>query len=126
MSNCSEIPIVLFDEDPIFRQALAENLRIDGHAVIECPSANDALVAIRDSAGAALITEYGVMGSRGLSLAGLCRKQPVPPTVVVTAQTMGVAQSCLEASGCRLLIKPINYEQVHELVHDLLRGEPPL
>ena len=69
MCACAGIPVLLVDEDPIFREALAENLRIDGHEVFECPTAHDAVPAMRARTFVAMVTEYVVPGSNGVRLA---------------------------------------------------------
>jgi DNA-binding NtrC family response regulator len=121
VSNCSRIAILLVDEDPIFRQALADNLRFDGHEVVECPTAADALPAIQSEPCSALVTEYVVPGANGVYLADRFRALQSGPTVVVTAPSTATVEAHVEVRHyVRLLHKPIEYERLHDLLHQLI------
>ncbi len=120
MASCTCIPILLVDQDHIFRQALAENLRIDGHEVVECDSAEEALPAMRARACVALIAEYAMPGFNGVHLADEFRAARSGPTLLVTAQSSGAVAAHVEVRHyVRLLPKPVAYDQLHDVLHDL-------
>jgi len=119
--DCSGIGILLVDGDLLFRQALADNLRFDGHEVVECASAHDAIPAIRSAPCAALVTEYVVPGANGVYLADRFRSLRSGPTVVVTAQVTGTVAADVGARHyVHLLSKPLEYQRLHDLLHRLV------
>jgi len=123
VSQCVGISILLVDEDWVFRQALAENLRFDGHEVLEFPTAADALPAIRSAPCSALVTEYLVPGANGVWLADEFRAARAGPTVVVTGHATGTVEGHVALRHyVRLLAKPIEYDHLHDLLHQMIES----
>ena len=124
MSKCERIPVLLVDGDPIFRQALADILRFDGHEVVECPSAEQALPVIWEKGCVALIAEYAMPGFNGVDLADEFRAARDGPTLIVTAQSPGsIAAHVQVRHYVRILPKPVAYDRLHDLLHDLVGGQ---
>lgn len=121
MSHCEHISILLVDEDVIFRQALADNLRIDGHLVVECVSAEQAIPTMSEEPYGAMIAEYTLAGFNGVLLADEFRKACAGPTVLVTAQFGGPTSFHVGVRHyVELLPKPVAYDRVHDTVHHLV------
>ncbi len=124
MSKCACIPILLVDQDHTFRQALADNLRIDGHEVVECTSSEQAFPVMRVEPCAALIAEYAMPGLNGVHLADEFRAARAGPTLLVTAHSSGTVIAHVEVRHyVKLLPKPVEYDRLHDLLHDLLAHE---
>jgi DNA-binding NtrC family response regulator len=111
--------IVLLDDDEGFRNALAENLRDDGYRVVEYATAHDVppLGALGEVQG--VVTDYDMPGTNGLTFADRFHAAyPKVPIIMVT----GVCTKSLEAQAATrsfvcLLRKPIQYDQLHSLLH---------
>lgn len=125
MAKCKRIPILLVDEDPVFRQALADNLRIDGHQVVECTTGTGALPAIQIAPCVALIAEYTMAGGvNGMHLADEFRASRSGPTLLLTTQEGGLVTAHVEVRPyVELLLKPVVYDRLHDVLHDLVDPE---
>jgi DNA-binding NtrC family response regulator len=112
------LTILLLDDEEGFRGALAGNLRDDGHAVREYATA--AAMPPLDSLDdiALLITDYHVPGENGLAFADRFHAaHPEIPVLMITAYWS--RQLEIQAGArrfIRLMRKPIDYEEIHELV----------
>lgn len=122
VAKCTRIPILLVDEDPVFRQALAENLRIDGHQVVECATGAGALPAIQIAPCLALIAEYTMAGGvNGMHLADQFKASRAGPTLLLTTQEGGFVAAHVEVRPyVELLLKPVIYDRLHDVLHDLV------
>ena len=69
MSVCRESTIIVVDDEPSFRQYLAEALRDDGHPVFEYPSAAALPPLATLPPGAILLTDFEMPGLNGIELA---------------------------------------------------------
>ncbi|MFI5395633.1 MAG: response regulator [Candidatus Binatia bacterium] len=112
--------VLLLDDDEGFRSALAENLRDDGFAVIEYSTARElppltALGEIR-----VVVTDYDMPGTDGLAFAESFRAAyPSVPIIMVTGCCTVNLEDLAAARGVCLLRKPLEYEQLHSLLHRL-------
>jgi len=122
----NERRVLLVHDNDLFRTALAESLRDDGHLVLEyaaplhlppLPSLPQVLVVITDCEP---LDPVGAAFLRGFHTI-----HPATPIVLVTAwpphdlSIPGVAPSCL-----RLLVKPVRYEDVCALLRTLADTQP--
>ena len=118
--------VLLVHDNDLFRTALAESLRDDGHVVLEyaaplhlppLPSLPQVQVVITDCEP---LDPVGAAFLRGFHTI-----HPATPIVLVTAwpphdlSIPGVAPSCL-----RLLVKPVRYEDVCAMLR-MLGAAPP-
>ena len=124
--RCECMRILVLDDEDGFRGALAGNLRDDGHEVLEydAPSAVPSLDKLDDVA--LVITDYHVPGENGLQFADRFHAaHPQIPVVMVTAYW---SQQLEVQTGTRryirLMRKPIDYEEIHELLHLLDDSRP--
>jgi DNA-binding NtrC family response regulator len=123
--TCSEIIVVIVDDDDGFRNALAASLREDGHQVAEyaAPSALPPLPAL--SGISVLVTDFEMPGSDGLALADAFHAvHPGAPVILATACAEGSLQAQVAARGfLRLHRKSMGYDDLHGLLHELT--QPP-
>ena len=84
--------ILVAEDDPVLRHALAEGLRLEGHDVMEAASADEAAAILASAAVVDLvITDVQMPDSMdGLELARRIRAdRPALPVIVVSRQHMG-------------------------------------
>ncbi|MBM4267768.1 MAG: response regulator [Deltaproteobacteria bacterium] len=118
--TCSGIDILLVDDDETFREALAENFRVDGHVVQECGAPPEALAVMRSREFKVLVTDYTMPGGTGLELADRFYELGGKSVVLVTAYQNPIVQTRLATRRyVYLLRKPVDYVEVHCLVHRL-------
>ncbi len=114
--------MLLVDEDEVFREALAENLRIDGHEVVDLGAAPTRDAAVRSDRHGILITEYEVPGRNGFELADRFHGHRPRPVLLVTAHASATIERQVAARWfMRLLPKPLSYEALHRVLHEAVR-----
>lgn len=99
--------------------ALAEALRDDGHDVFAYPTPG-ALPGLETiSRVSVVITDYDMPGMNGLTLADRLHAYfPGMPVVLVTAYASRVVEATIASRGfVHLRYKPLDYEDVHGLLH---------
>jgi DNA-binding NtrC family response regulator len=121
--RCSEIRILVVDDDEVFREALADNLRADGHEVEECGSTAGALAAMKDGRFSLMISDYSMPGGNGIELTDRFHALQAEPAVIVTAYSNPILQTQLKSrEHLSLLRKPADYDELHRLVHRVVEG----
>ena len=111
--------IVLLDDDESFRSALAENLRDDGYHVVEYSTAHEVPPLTALGEVRVVVTDYDMPGTNGLTFADMFHA--AYPNALIIMVT-GVCTKSLEAQAAArgfvcLLRKPIQYDQLHYLLH---------
>jgi DNA-binding NtrC family response regulator len=121
---CSVLPIAVVDDDRTFRVGLAANLRDDGHVVQEyvAPLAVDdgaVLVGVR-----VVVSDYQMERENGLTFADAVHVVDATIAVVlVTAYTTRELEAEVDVRPfLRLCHKPIDYDRLHQLIHELARS----
>jgi DNA-binding NtrC family response regulator len=119
--------IIVVDDDPAFRDSLAEVLRDDGHAVDTYASAEavpgtDALPDV-----AVLITDYQMPGRDGMQLADTFHVgRPDTPVIMVSAHdTAALERQAAHRYWLVLLPKTVDYGRLHALIHQLCGARRP-
>ncbi len=120
---CSDVTLLLLDDETVFRESLAENLRMDGHTVHDFASPNEVPALQTLPRPAAVITDYEMPGANGLVFADtLASKYPDVPVILVTTHHTDAIQHGVEVRpSVQLLQKPVVYEDLHALIHRLAR-----
>jgi DNA-binding NtrC family response regulator len=116
---CTELRVVLIDDEAAFRTALAENLRDDGHPVVEY-SRPDQIMSLAALRGAAVaILEYRLPGQDGVSFADrLHGAHPQVPVVLLTTSVSGQLEDCVRTRRfLSVLAKPVEYRRLHQMIH---------
>jgi DNA-binding NtrC family response regulator len=116
--SCSELPVVVVDDDASFRLGLAANLEDDGHPVTEW---DDPRAVPAEVLGAAciVVTDYQMAELDGLSFADAIHAA-APRTVIVLATaywTVEVETAIAVRDWVELCRKPLDYDELHALVH---------
>jgi len=119
--------VLLVHDNDLFRTALAESLREDGHVVLEyaAPLRLPPLPSLPQVQ--VVITDCEPLDPVGTAfLRAFHATHPATPIVLVTSWPPhdllipGVAPSCL-----RLLVKPVRYEDVCAMLRSLAATDPP-
>ncbi len=115
--------MLLLDDDPGFRRALAANLREDGHRVheFEHPSELPELDGLEDVH--VLITDFCFEGGEdGLQFSVRFHSAyPSKPAILLTAYSdLAVDEHVGDLEYIRMLNKPLRYERLHDLLHHVI------
>jgi len=113
--------VVLVDNDHGFRGALAENLRDDGHRVVEYAAPIELPPLATLSKVGLLIADYELPRSNGLAFADTFHAvHPTVPIVLMTAfPTRYLVTQSAAREFMRLLAKPFDYARLREILHNL-------
>jgi DNA-binding NtrC family response regulator len=115
--------VLVLDNDETFRSGFVGNLRDDGHPVIEWRSpdtlpAIDALLPVD-----AIVMDYRNYGAAWLGLAcAFHRRHPEVPIVLATAHWSPLLERTARRIGM-VVRKPIDYDELHQTLHDLARRQ---
>jgi len=126
MKNDSPVRVLVVDEEPIMRAAVAESLQQlgDRYAVDLASSGNEALSKLGNSAYSLLMTDYEMGDLDGLRLARLVRRQ-WPDTRIVLMASMGseeVRGTALREGLDGYVDVPFTMTQIQTAVKSALRG----
>jgi DNA-binding NtrC family response regulator len=115
----------LIDDDADFRTGLAAMLRDDGHEVQEFCRPNELPALARLPGFDAVITDYRMVGHDGLVFADCFHAvHPTVPVVLITAYwTHHLEAEASRRSFLHLWRKPIDYNELHELLLRQRRAE---
>lgn len=119
-------PILVVDDDPALRTALARILRAEGHAVIEAGDGDSAVALSREHHPSLLVLDYVMPGMDGEMVLATLRHEldeEMPPALLLTAS--GQQQARATQIGAVLgLCKPFRVEELLEAVdrHRRLTG----
>ncbi|MCI4322394.1 MAG: response regulator [Thermoplasmata archaeon] len=116
--------LLVVDDDPVFREELAELLESDGHQVRSEPSVPAALAALESEEVDLVFTDLKMPRHGGLELLKEVRKRwPDTLTVMVTGfATVETAVEAMKLGAFDYLRKPFRIEQVHRIL-ELAREE---
>jgi len=119
--SCGEIIVLVVDDDENFRNAVADNLRDDGHPVLESDAPSRLPPLARLEQVALVVTDYQMPASDGLAFADAFHAaHPDVPIVLVSAQwTSDLRIQTAARSFLRVLRKPVDYDDLHALLHQL-------
>jgi DNA-binding NtrC family response regulator len=118
---CNAITVVVVDDDASFRTGVAANLEDDGHVVLAYEDPREIPPSSLDAADL-VVTDYQMVDVDGISFADtLHARRPDVHVVLTTAYWTVEMESEVAArrSFVRLCRKPVDYEELHLLVHEL-------
>lgn len=111
----------MVDDDTSFRSGVAANLEDDGHVVHQYEDPRD--VAPSSLAAAhVVVSDYQMADVDGITFADVVHAQRPDLNVVLTTAYWTVdmeADVGARRSFLRLCRKPVDYEELHDLVHEL-------
>lgn len=117
---CSAIAVVVVDDDASFRSGLAANLEDDGHVVGQYADPQD-VPAEAMRAARVVVTDYQMAAIDGLTFADQVHAA-WPETAIVLATsywTVEIEAAVSARDFLQLCRKPMDYDELHELVHRL-------
>ena len=121
----ANLTILLVDDDDAFRRGLADNLRDDGHTVLEYGGPDDIPPSTLGNLNV-VVTDYEMPGTNGLRFADhVHATRPSLPIVVLTAHRN--AAFVIEAAArsfVHLVYKPVVYQRLHQLLCALVGDLP--
>jgi ActR/RegA family two-component response regulator len=112
------VRLLVVDDDPVFREELAELLEADGHTVRSAASVAAATTALEAEEVDLVFTDLKMPRHGGLELlAEVRRRWPATITVMVTGfATVETAVEAMKLGAFDYLRKPFRIEQVHRIL----------
>jgi DNA-binding NtrC family response regulator len=110
--------ILLVDDDSDFRTALAENLRDDGHHVVELETPPDDPESSELEDVGVLVADYHLPHQTGLAFADAFHAaHPRVPVIVITADPSALIDAAVDRRPfARLQRKPIDFHELEALI----------
>jgi CheY-like chemotaxis protein len=123
---CSAVSILVVEDEPLFRGAVAEMLREDGHHVLEYADADDLPPMSTLGRIDLLLCDHELPGEKGLALADRFHAAYLTrPIILVTAyRTHRVDTEAARRPFVHLVEKPIRYDELHARIHRLALASP--
>ncbi len=118
---CNAITVVVVDDDDSFRSGVAANLEDDGHVVFQYEDPRD-VPASSVEAAHLVVSDYQMTDVDGISFADAVHvKRPDLRVVLATAYWTVEMDAAVAARRAflRLCRKPLDYDELHDLVHEL-------
>jgi two-component system response regulator FlrC len=117
--------IVVIEDDPIMREALAEWLETAGYAVRKAPDGSAGLAAVNSAAPALVVTDIHMPGLGGAAvITELKRRHPEIPVIAISGlfdSGHGMdAAAAIALGAARTLAKPFKRGELLQTVTDLL------
>lgn len=115
--------ILLVDDDPEVRSALADLLRAEGHRVEVACTGDEALDRLQDRRFELLVSDLEMPGADGdVVIRRARRSQPELPAVLVSSHPEAPARG--RALGVPVVAKPVAPEALRSAIERALRSEP--
>jgi len=110
--------ILIVDDEPSMRAALAESLEICGYKVETAQDGEDALEKFRSRTYGVVITDMRMPRVSGMEvLRGIKKLSPTTPVIVITAYgTVNTAVEAMRAGAFDFIMKPFSLEHLEEAV----------
>ncbi|MEY3173992.1 MAG: Transcriptional regulatory protein ZraR [Planctomycetota bacterium] len=115
-------PILLVDDEALYRTSTAALLRNSGYQVTTAASAEDAMRLMREQPAGLAMVDLNLPGNEKLELLRFLREQfPDVPVMVVTGHpSLPTAIASLRLRITDYLLKPVKYEELLEAVRRVL------
>jgi DNA-binding NtrC family response regulator len=119
---CATIPILLVDDDEVFRSGLALLLRDDQHEVLDVGSPQRANEIARLDSVRVLVTDFLPLGYEGYEFARQFHEMHPSATIILLTAYHANPHTLGERHPyVHVLHKPIDYEVLHAQIHRLAR-----
>ncbi len=125
MSIVNSKSVLVVDDEPGMRAALAANFQRDGWAVETASGVTDAMRRLAGKTYSVLVTDVQMPDGNGLQLMTHVRGCS-PKTVVVVLTAYGTvpdAVNAIQSGACNYLTKPVSFEQLREIIHRARKEE---
>ena len=119
--------LLVVDDDPTFRDAETQILRLEGYAVLEAQGAAEALRLAREAAPVhILITDYSLPEVDGLELTRRFRAEhPGTPVLMVSGSLPRLRDGIQDLDRFEILAKPFAFDELLLRVRTLLDAAAP-
>jgi phosphoserine phosphatase RsbU/P len=110
----ASLRVLLVDDDPLNRRALARTLETSGFEVIECRDGTEAFQVLEEIGPALLVLDYELPEFNGAQISEVIRQDPNPaiaqvPIIMLTRHAGAEDEiECLEAGADDFVVKPAN------------------
>ncbi len=120
------LTILVVDDDPTLLDVLGRVLKRDGHTVVQGNSVAEALQLADRYTPDLMLVDLSLPDGDGVALADHLRERhPDLPLILMTAYPIRIREDPEIASRFkRVMIKPLNLEELRQAVRESLRGEP--
>ena len=117
--------ILLVDDDNVLRDVLSRVLTRDGYTVVTASGVAEAMEASKDQTFAAALLDLSLPDGDGIGLADALRaRQAELPLILMTAYPIRLRDDPEVGNRFhRVMIKPLNLDELREAVREALRGE---
>jgi DNA-binding NtrC family response regulator len=123
---CSDMPVLLVEDEDAFRVGLGEMLREDGHDVLEYPEpARLPQLGVLGHVSL-LLCDYEMPGQNGLVLADRFHAaHPAVPIILLTGcRAYSLQREVAARDFLYLAEKPARYDDLHSLIHKVVALHP--
>ena len=115
--------VVIVDDDPAVRNALAFSLQAEGFLVRSYASGMELLEDSPTAETGCLVIDYQLPGMNGLDLlAELRRRQVAAPAILITTHPSAAVRERAAATGAALVEKPLLGDALFQEIHAALHG----
>lgn len=115
--------VLLVEDTPLLRSAFGRLLRLSGFEVFEAGDGRDALALVESFRPQVILTDLMMPNMDGYDLIRTIHDDPATsdvPILAITANSTEEAQCAARAAGAtRVLLKPINLQDLLALLRDL-------
>ena len=120
----SRLKILIVEDNAVSREMLRVLLELGGYKVVCSEDGSDGFLKALTETPDLIITDVEMPNIDGFSLLRLLRKEPKTaniPVIVFTAYTSIQEQSARKAGADDIAYKPINVDQLHNMIRHLLK-----
>ncbi|MBN1613191.1 MAG: sigma-54-dependent Fis family transcriptional regulator, partial [Deltaproteobacteria bacterium] len=116
-------PILIVDDEPSMRSALAESLQSCGYAVETADDGAEALMKFEQGRFRIVITDMRMPKMSGLDvLKGVKRHSPATPVILITAYgTVNTAVEAMKEGAAEFIMKPFSLDDLEIVVRNVLK-----
>lgn len=120
---CDALDVVVVDDDVSFRIGLAENLADDGHRVAVHADPRDVPAATLATARV-VVSDHQMAEIDGMTFADAVHAAHLTTVIVLATAywTIEIEAEVAARSWIELCRKPLDYDELHALVHRLAEG----
>ena len=120
--------VLVVDDEPLIRWAIAETLSEIGYSVVEAGDGESALEVVAEASKPfeVVLLDYRLPDSDNLTLLSTIRRMaPTSQVIMMTALgTPDLIKDAIEHGACRVMHKPFEMGEVAAVVQQALQGRP--
>ena len=122
MSDESNAPVLVVDDEPMVREVLAQYLVADGYEVVESADGEDAIAKITELSPRIVLLDLMLPKRNGLEVLRFIRQTSELPVILLTARGEEADRvEGLEAGADDYVVKPFSAREVVARVRTVLR-----